>query len=192
MVAQYDTNLSIDRGVKCLSGAGWTPVALCSRGCPPSNPLHWGMPILIQLSPVSHKEWYRPSGSVCRTRKFHKIKKENREKAFLLEYHHCNKDCSVACNPMSGQLFPLRLLFHFVLMNKWTSRSTSTSSVTLSPIFSLATSIENFPRVCSKSSRQRALHPRSLFQFQVPPVHGLSSPGPLCRFQTKRPFGYVQ
>lgn len=112
------------------------------QGMHPSNPLHQEMPILIQLSPVSHEGWHYPSGSVCHTGKYHKIKKkENREKAFLLEYHCCNTDCSVACNPMSGQLFPLGLLFRFVLMNKWNSRSISISSCNIRSNFSLATNV---------------------------------------------------
>jgi hypothetical protein len=140
-----------------------------ATGDAPSNPLHQETPILIQLSPVSREGWHYPPGSVCHIGKYHKIKKkENRETSFLLEYHCCNTDYSVACNPMSGRLFPLELLFRFVLMNKWNGGWISISSCNIRSNFSLATSVENFPRVCPKSSRQRALHAASTLPLSIP------------------------
>lgn len=74
-----------------------------------------------------------PVGLGLSLESFTRLKRRKTEKASLLEYHRCNTDCSAACNPMSGRLFPLVLLFPFVLMNKWDGGSISISSMTLSP-----------------------------------------------------------
>lgn len=143
----------------------------------------------------SSKSWRTasPVGLGLSLENFTRLKRRKTEKASLLEYHRCNTDCSAACNPMSGRLFPLVLLFPFVLMNKWDGGSISISSVTLSPISVWPppvskTFLLSVPRA---ADRGRCIHAAS-FQFQAPPVEGFPFPGPPCRFQTKCPFGYVQ
>lgn len=130
--------------------------------------------------------------SVCRSGKFHKIKKkerkENRESSVSSEYHHCSS--SVACKPRSGRPFPLGVLFCFVLTNKWNGLSISISSVTLSAI-SVWPPMSKPSSCLSQEQPTEGAASTQPLSFQAPPLEDPPFPGPPGRFQTKCPLGYV-